>query len=321
MLGFFADHIYIIILIIIKKSHVTMTLNNGIMSYNTKSTGDKNMICFKPKNENINLDLNLDIKLYYCGTGDCENNFSWGPGIKDHYKLHYIHSGSGTFKSEDTTYHLSKGEGFLVCPNVLVSYKPDLKDPWNYSWVAFNGVNAETYLNRANLNTSTPIYKCTQEDHMNSCFRAIFDSTKCEKSMDLKSISNFYNLLSILIEETGVISIDNTSTKRQEIYIKQAIEFIDTNYSRKISIEEIAGYVGINRKYLSQLFSDILNIPPQNYLINFRLQKACDLLTSSSLSINEISNSIGYNDPFIFSKIFKKYKGISPTSYRGNSLD
>ncbi|MGK0465286.1 MAG: AraC-like DNA-binding protein [Clostridium sp.] len=278
------------------------------------------MICFKPKNEHINPELNLDIKLYYCGNGDCENDFSWGPGIKAHYKLHYIHSGYGTFKSGDTTYHLSKGEGFLVCPNVLVSYTPCLEDPWNYSWVAFNGVNAETYLNRVKLNSSSPVFKCTQEDHVNNCFQAIFDSTKCEKSMDLKSISNFYNLLSILIEDTIVLSTDKNSIKYKETYIKQAIEFIDTNYSRKISVQEIAGYVGINRKYLSQLFSDILNIPPQNYLINFRLQKACDLLTSSTLSINEISNSIGYNDPFLFSKIFKKHKGISPKCYRDNIL-
>ena len=58
--------------------------------------------------------------------------------------------------------------------------------------------------------------------------------------MDLKSLSNFYELLSILVEETSVITISNNSTKHQETYIKQAIEFIDTNYSRKISIEEIA---------------------------------------------------------------------------------
>ena len=278
------------------------------------------MICFKPKNENINLELNLDIKLYYCGTGDCENDFSWGPGIKDHYKLHYVHSGRGILKVEDTIYHLSKGEGFLICPNVLVSYTAISEDPWNYSWVAFNGVNAEAYLNRANLSVNKPIFRCIEEDRINNCFQDIFDSIKYEKSMDIKSLSSFYDLLSILIEETNLITTDNSSTKHQETYIKQAIEFIDTNYSRKVSIEEIASYVGINRKYLSQLFSDILNISPQNYLINFRLQKACDLLTSTSLSINEISNSIGYNDQFLFSKIFKKYKGVSPKGYRDTSL-
>jgi AraC-like DNA-binding protein len=278
------------------------------------------MICFKPKNENNNSELNLDIKLYYCGTGDCEDNYSWGPGIKDHYKLHYVHSGHGIFKAGNTTYHLSKGEGFLVCPNVIVSYRPDSENSWNYSWVAFNGVNAETYLNRAGLNENNPVFKCVQEVHINNCFQAIFHSAKCEKSMDLKSLSAFYDLLSILIEETSINYSDKSSTKHQDIYVKQAIEFIDTNYSRKISIEEIASYVGINRKYLCRLFSDILNVSPQNYLINFRLQKACDLLVNSGLSIHEVSNSIGYTDPFLFSKVFKKYKGISPMTYKGKSV-
>lgn len=278
------------------------------------------MICFKPKNDNVNLDLNLDIKLYYCGTGDCENNFSWGPGIKDHYKLHYVHDGQGIFKAGEATFHLSKGEGFLICPNVLVSYKPDPETSWNYSWVAFNGVNAEAYLNRANLNVNNPVFKYSDLDRISSCFQAIFHSIECEKSMDLKSLSSFYALLSTIIEGSNLSNHNKISTKHREIYIKQALEFIDTNYSRKISIEEVASYVGINRKYLCQIFLDILNVSPQNYLINFRLQKACDLLTHTDLSIYEISNSIGYMDPYLFSKVFKKFKGMSPKTYRGYAI-
>ncbi|MDP4146459.1 MAG: AraC family transcriptional regulator [Bacillota bacterium] len=275
------------------------------------------MICFKPKNDNMNLELNVDIKLYYCGTGDCENNFSWGPGIKDHYKLHYVHKGKGIFKMGDNIYEVSQGEGFLICPNVLVSYKSVSEEPWDYSWVAFNGVNAEAYLNRANLNLSNPTFKCDNK-HINNYFHAIFNSIACEKAMDLKALSSFYDLLSTIIEESSSDNI-NSATKHKDAYIKQAIEFVNTNYSRKISIDEMASYVGINRKYLYQIFLDILNVSPQNYLINFRLQKACHLLTNSDLSIVEISNSVGYADPFLFSKVFKKYKGISPKNYRLNS--
>lgn len=274
------------------------------------------MICFKPKNDSIHLELNLDIKLYYCGTGDCENNFSWGPGIKDHYKLHYIHSGSGVFRCGASTYHLSAGDGFLVCPNVVVSYEPNPKDPWNYSWVAFNGLNAENYLTRAQLSSITPTFKISQHELMNKLYNDIFNSINYDKSMDLRSLSAFYNLISTIIEETTPNKSENISVKTQEIYIKKAIEFIDTNYSRKITIEEIADYVGINRKYLSKLFSETLNMSPQNYLVNYRLQKACDLLTGTNLTITEISNSIGYSDPFLFSKVFKKYRGQSPKAYR-----
>lgn len=274
------------------------------------------MICFKPKNDNNNLNLNLDIKLYYCGTGDCEYNFSFGPGIKDHYKLHYVHSGKGIFATRNVVYTVSEGDFFLICPNVLVSYNPAFNETWNYSWVAFNGLNAEAYLNRINLNINNPVLKCSEKDKINACFQAIFDSTKYENSMDLRSLSSFYDLLSTIVESSNLDAVDKSLNNRQDAYIKQAIEFIETNYSRKISIEEVAAYVGINRKYLSKLFSDILNVSPQNYLINFRLQKSCDLLTGTSLSVTEISNSIGYNDPFLFSKIFKRYKGVSPKAYR-----
>ena len=273
------------------------------------------MICFKPKNEN----LNLDIKLYYFGTGDCEHNFSWGPGIKDHYKLHYIHKGNGTFKIGNKTYNLSQGEGFLICPNVVVSYEPNKDNPWDYSWVAFNGINAEAYLNRANLNINNPTYKCHNESSMNKCFNTIFESIDSDKCIDFKSLSAFYSLLSILVEESTSSEITTRPRSTQDNYIKQAIEFIDTNYSRKITVEEIATYVGVNRKYLSKLFSDSLNESPQNFLINFRINKACDLLINTHLSINEISNSIGYSDPFLFSKVFKKFKGVSPKFYRENN--
>lgn len=278
------------------------------------------MICFKPKNENINLESNLDIKLYYFGTGDCEHNFSWGPGIKDHYKLHYIHKGSGTFKIDNRTYHLNQGEGFLICPNVLVSYEPNVDDPWDYSWVAFNGINAEAYLNRANLNLNTPTYKCENESAMNQCFNTIFQSINSDRCMDFKSLSAFYSLLSLLVESSKTSEVAIKPQSPQDLYIKQAIEFIDTNYSRKITIEEIASYVGVNRKYLSKLFSDSLNESPQNFLINFRLSKACDLLVNTNLSVNEISNSIGYSDAFLFSKVFKKFKGVSPKFYRESFL-
>lgn len=274
------------------------------------------MICFKPKNDAMNLELNLDIKLYYCGTGDCENNFSWGPGIKDHYKLHFIHSGSGILKVGDESFMLSKGHGFLISPDILTSYKPSEEDPWNYSWVAFNGMNAENYMNRANLGPHNSIFHISSEDAVSTCINDIFSSVDSEKTMDLKALSSFYQLLSILIDTQG---IEKTSQKQQDSYVKAAIEFIDTNYSRKITIEEVARYVGINRKYLSRLFSELLNVSPQNYLVQFRLQKAVELLHASTLSIHEISTSVGYDDPFLFSKVFKKYKGCSPKSYRALS--
>ncbi|WP_309245234.1 helix-turn-helix domain-containing protein [Clostridium estertheticum] len=64
------------------------------------------------------------------------------------------------------------------------------------------------------------------------------------------------------------------------------------------------------------MFSELLGIPPQEYLIKYRVNKACKLLSNKDLTISEISRSVGYDDPLGFSKIFKQIKGVSPKSYR-----
>lgn len=60
-----------------------------------------------------------------------------------------------------------------------------------------------------------------------------------------------------------------------------------------------------------------MNISPQQYLINFRLSKSQDLLRKSSFSISTISSLVGFSSPEYYSKIFKKYIGITPNEFRG----
>ena len=68
--------------------------------------------------------------------------------------------------------------------------------------------------------------------------------------------------------------------------------------------------------YISKIFKDIMGDSPINYLIRIRLSKAKELLENSKLSIKEISEAIGYKDPYYFSKLYKKYYGISPSKHR-----
>ena len=79
---------------------------------------------------------------------------------------------------------------------------------------------------------------------------------------------------------------------------------------------EISNHVGINRKYLTKLFNEKMDNSPKNYLIQYRINKACRLLKQSTLSIQEVSHSVGYTDALVFSKIFKKVVGTCPREYR-----
>ncbi|OPJ62726.1 AraC family transcriptional regulator [Clostridium oryzae] len=226
---------------------------------------------------NSNMINNLDLKMYYCGTQACPSNHSWGPAIKEHYKIHYIHSGKGIFKFNDKTYHLEKGQGFLICPNVVSYYEADSVDPWDYSWCAFDGFNADSYLNRANLSIDNPIFNYNKNDKLNECFKQMMEAIYVKKSNDLRLQSLLYLFLAIIIDESDETAASNLRSINKNMYVSKIIEFIRLNYSHKIKIGELAKHIGLDRKYMSSLFKSAVGITLQDYLINFRLNKANDI--------------------------------------------
>lgn len=268
----------------------------------------------------LNLVNNLDLKLYYCGTEKCSPNHYWGPAIKEHFKIHYIHKGKGIFRLGNETHHLKEGQGFLICPNVIAYYKADSKEPWEYSWCAFDGINAEAYLKRANLTIKNPILEYNKDDKVSICFKKMVQAKDAEKSSDLRLQSLLYFFLATIIDEAVLDPSYKDSKTNKNMYINKAIDFIQVNYSRKMSVAELAKSIGLDRKYISKLFKDVVGVTIQDYLISFRINKAKEMMKDRQLSIGDISRSVGYDNPLIFSKTFRKINGLSPSKYR-NSIE
>lgn len=266
----------------------------------------------------LNLINNLDLKLYYCGTEKCIPNHYWGPAIKEHFKIHYIHKGKGIFRLGNETYHLKEGQGFLICPSVISYYKADDKEPWSYSWCAFDGINAESYLARANLTIKNPILEYNKDDKVSESFKKMIQASKMEKSSDLRLQSLLYLFLATIIDEAVLDPSYKESKTNKNMYINEAIDFIQINCSHKIRISELAKFIGLDRKYISKLFKDIVGVTIQDYLISFRINKAKEMMKDIQLSIGDISRSVGYDNPLIFSKTFKKINGLSPSKYRSS---
>ena len=105
-------------------------------------------------------------------------------------------------------------------------------------------------------------------------------------------------------------------SQRLLIYIKEALGFIDSNYSRDVSVEEIADACGLNRSYFGKLFKETLGQSPQQYLIRYRMTKAAELLKATRISIAEVGRSVGYENQLHFSRAFKNVFGISPSQHR-----
>jgi len=261
----------------------------------------------------------FDLYLCFCGIERCAPCHSFGPAVRSQYLIHYIISGKGTYTVGDKTYHLKENDGFLIWPGELTYYKADKDNPWQYVWIAFDGVKAKTYLSYANLDEKNLIFNYSKDTSLVEYVLKMFDLKHFTISNKLQLEGLLYMFMSKLTENVD-INPNQSVYNSSEIYLEKSIEFIKNNYVNPIKINEIADYIGINRSYLTNIFKKNLNISPQDFLLNYRIDKATELLTLTNFSIKVIANSVGYHDPLTFSKIFKKIKGISPKKYREDNV-
>lgn len=257
----------------------------------------------------------VDLFLCYCGSENCTPGYSYGPGVRSQYLIHYIIDGEGSYTVNNKTYKLRKNQGFLICPDAITYYEADKNNPWSYMWIGFNGVKAETYLNYANLNEENLMFEYSKDDSLKEYISEMLKLKEMDYSNKLKLEGLLYFFMSKLVESRKDVS-NKTSYKSAELYLEKSIEFIENNYPNNIKINDIANYIGINRSYLTHIFKKNINVSPQEFLVNYKIDKACELLNNPDLSIKVIAASVGYTDPLTFSKIFKKVTGINPKSYR-----
>ena len=128
-------------------------------------------------------------------------------------------------------------------------------------------------------------------------------------------MGHFYLFADLLAQSVARPQPAATS-KMSDYYIKEAINYIEQNFQNNITIENVASVCGINRSYLGKIFKKNTGQSPQEFLMNYRMVKAAELLKLTSLSIADIGSAIGYENQLHFSRAFKNIYGVSPREWR-----
>ena len=115
---------------------------------------------------------------------------------------------------------------------------------------------------------------------------------------------------------TAAENINKGSVDHTHHLIKKALEYIEENYSKDISLDDISKELNLSTYYFSKLFKEEKGENFVEYLTERRVEKAKELMKDPSRSIKEISSECGYSDPNYFSRIFKKNTGMTPTEYK-----
>ena len=265
----------------------------------------------------------LGLKLYQYGWEQCASLQSFGPFVRNHYLFHYVISGQGRLdanSSDNATRHFSlkAGQGFLISPGQINTYSADRDDPWKYIWLELDGLLASEYLSAAGLNNLQPIYCAKNTAQAEELKDIMFDIASHPKASSLYQIGHLCLFLDMLIQSSSTRREPRGSQLR-DFYIQEAITFMEQNYRRNLTVEEIADVCRLDRSYFSKLFKKSKGCSPQEYLIRMRLAKAEEMMVTSSASIGDIAAYCGYPNQLHFSRLFKQHYGVSPREWRNKN--
>lgn len=265
----------------------------------------------------------LDLTIYQYGWEQCAPLHSFGPFVRNHYLFHYIISGQGMLDSDGgegaaRRYDLNAGQGFLLTPGQINMYCADKREPWKYAWIEFDGLRAAEYLENAGLGTTQPIFVPSSAEAGARVESELLYIATHEKVSSLDLIGHLYLFFDALIRASANRREVKTSQLR-DFYVQEAIHYMDQNYRRDLTVEEIADVCKLNRSYFSKIFKDFVGCAPQEFLIRLRLSKAANMMKLTNYSIGEIAANCGYPNQLHFSRAFKKRYGISPREWRAQN--
>lgn len=248
---------------------------------------------------------------YDIGSEQCAPGHHWSIGFTDRYLLHYIVKGKGRFICDGREYELKRGNAFLITGEKGGYYEADKEDPWYYIWINISGDMADSFLKSIALSRESPIYTTSKPDVIEGHF---------EKLLEIRGENSFLLSGAMFTLMGEMIRCSDTKAeqvkKSTEEYVRMCKNYISVNAYRRISVETLCDYVGLEHSYLYRLFMNSEGMSPCSYIIEYKLKRAKQLLKETKLSVGEIASSVGYEDGLAFSKLFAKKTGVSPTEYR-----
>lgn len=230
--------------------------------------------------------------------------------------LIYCIKGKGYVEAQGRTHIITKNEVLIIPEGVAHAYGSAREaDPWHIYWAHYTGIKARLY-NPGSTNdvfvSSVPYSKFAD---LSRLFHSILDTLDRGLTLDnmIRSAHTFAYLLSELFFGGGVGTRERSAMPD---HVDTAITYMQTRIQGNITLSELARRSNLSKGYLTQLFRERTGYSPIRYFINLKMQQACRLLDLTDMSVKQVAASLGYSDPYYFSRLFTQTIGMAPSAYR-----
>lgn len=229
------------------------------------------------------------------------------------YVVIYCVEGKGWTMKDEVKQDVSKGDLLFLDINKPHSYGAYPNDPWIIHWAHIVGDELSEIHSIICENSNRDVVHLGTNTEMQKYFVDSFNA-----------LSNGYTLSNMLFAAASMQMFFYSVIKNimnpvinseSNIDIEKIVAFMYENIQNKLTLSEIAGYSKLSKFYFLRRFKESTGYTPLEYFTRLKIQKGCEFINTTNLSISQISDYLGYNNAFYFSEAFKKVTGYCPREY------
>jgi len=232
------------------------------------------------------------------------------------YLFFIVKEGGGTLEYDGITYSLNQNDCVFIDCQKKHSHCADLDKLWILNWIHFYGPNMGGIYDKFKERSGKPVFHTDQQEQYFSLLSEVFSIASSDNYIrDMQLYEKITSLLTLLMEDSWNPE-GQTNFSRQKQNVQEVKDYIDSHFTEKLALDDLAERFFINKFYLSKIFKEQFGTSINSYLLQVRVTHAKRLLRFSELSIEQIGYECGVGDANYFSRMFKKIEGISPGEYR-----
>ena len=250
------------------------------------------------------------MKILYCNRGPCRTEYTdWH--THSFWQLDYMIDDLGKkalFESEQTNIVLKSGTGVIIppyCPHCLTYTRGQLLQPMKFECQEINGDKL--------------LPEQVHHGRFPDLISRLFETPQPVLEVE-KAIYSHYLMILILSVYLEKLKLQDKHFQVKDSRLGKTIRWIERNCYKKITLAILAKRAGLSASQLRRLFQQELDTNPMDYVRARRIENAMDHLKYSDMNIGQIADSLGFTNQHIFSRLFKRQTGLSPSQYRNKAF-
>jgi AraC family transcriptional regulator, arabinose operon regulatory protein len=227
------------------------------------------------------------------------------------FVLIYCVKGQGWYSVKNKKFTVKQNQYFILPKGISHEYGAELKNPWSIYWVHFTGENAAYLADYLQPKNNGPVLVAPSALRL-----MVFEDILGHLELLNNNSNLIYANSSLYAFLVSFQRLHLKTSNKEENPIEEVIAYMKANLDKNLTLEDLAVHVHMSPSHLSALFRQKTKYSPINLFTSLKIQKASQLLLDEQYNIKTIAASLGYDDPYHFSRVFRNTMGISPKYFK-----